>query len=81
MSKKIIPDIKPQLVNIEMYDDYTPEKLELLDGIILGDIEEAKKLLLLLLFNIGLEETIKLAPKKLWEQVINVRQSNSIKNQ
>lgn len=71
MNDKIKPDLKPQLVNYEMFCDYTPEKLELLDGILLGDIEESKKLLLLLLYNIGLEEAVKLAPKELWEQAIN----------
>ncbi|HEX3046720.1 MAG TPA: hypothetical protein VHY08_18340 [Bacillota bacterium] len=70
MSKKILPELKPQLIDAEMFDDYTPEKLELFDGVLLGDIEEAKKLLLLLLFNIGLEEAVKLAPKELWEQAI-----------
>ncbi len=71
MNDKLIPALKQQLVNAGMFCDYTPEKLELFDGIILGDIEESKKLLLLLLYNIGLEETVKLAPKKLWELAIN----------
>jgi hypothetical protein len=71
MSDKIKPELKPQLINAEIFDDYTPEKLELYDGVFLGDIEESKKLLLLLLYNIGLEETVKLASKELWEQAIN----------
>ncbi len=71
MNDKIIPALKPQLVDVDIFCEYTPEKLELFDGIVLGDIQESKKLLLLLLYNIGLQETIKLAPKELWEQAIN----------
>jgi hypothetical protein len=53
-----------------MYCEYIPEKLELCDGILIGDKEQARKLLLLLLYNIGLEEAVKLAPKELWKQAL-----------
>jgi hypothetical protein len=36
-----------------------------------GDEEAVKKLALLLIYNIGIEETIKLAPKELWERALN----------
>lgn len=71
MDKKIIPDLKPQAVTCDLYYDYTPEKFELIDGVVFGDEEELKKLLLLLMYNIGLEETVKLAPKTLWKEAIN----------
>lgn len=70
MGSNIIPGLLPQQVNYEAYYEHVPEKLEVLDGVLCGDEEEAGRLLLLLLYNLGIKKTIQLAPKEIWKEAL-----------
>ncbi|WP_163152591.1 hypothetical protein [Anoxybacillus sp. MB8] len=61
---KIIPSKNPQKITYSQYKRYTPEKLELLDGNLLWNEQERMNLLLLLLYNVGLESFVQHLPKE-----------------
>ncbi|ESU73438.1 hypothetical protein T260_02445 [Geobacillus thermopakistaniensis] len=61
---KIIPSRKPQPVTYSQYERYTPEKLELVQGDLLWSDQERIDLLMLLLYNVGLEAFIQQLPPK-----------------
>lgn len=62
----IIPKKEAQPIKYKMYEEYTPteNKLELLDGVFLPFNNEREKMLLLCLYNIGLQEFIKILPQE-----------------
>lgn len=68
-----VPGLEPTRINIEQYWSLTPEKLELLEGYLIGgpdDHQERRDLLLLLLTNEGLEAAVRLAPVELWREAL-----------
>lgn len=72
-SRRPVPGLKPTRINMEQYWSLTPEKLELLEGYLIGgqdDHQERLDLLLLLLVNEGLEAAVRLAPAELWRKAL-----------
>lgn len=61
---EIIPSKNPQKITYSQYERYTPEKLELLDGNLLWNEQERMNLLLLLIYNVGLESFVQHLPKE-----------------
>ncbi len=60
----IVPSRKPQQVTYSQYERYIPEKVELIKGNLLYSEQERIELLLLLLYNVGLETFIQHLPKE-----------------
>lgn len=60
----IVPAKKPQKITYSQYERYTPEKLELVQGDLLWSDQERIDLLMLLLYNVGLEAFIQHLPPK-----------------
>jgi len=72
-AQRPIPDLEPQKLNVWQYEAFTPEKLELIGGYLAGPAdwtEERIDLLQLLLANVGLEQTVRLAPEAAWREAI-----------
>lgn len=68
-----VPRWWPAPITIEQYLAFTPEKLELIDGYLIGGPEtpEARlHLLALLLSNCGLEAAVRLAPPDDWREAL-----------
>ena len=68
-----VPDIEPQPINLEQYEAFTPEKVELIEGYLIDGPdyhEERLDLLMLLLVNEGLAEAVRLAPEARWREAI-----------
>ena len=68
-----VPGLEPQLINVRLYEAFTPGKLELLAGYLVAPPpydEERRDLLLLLLFNEGLKEAVRLVPPELWRAAL-----------
>lgn len=63
--------LEPQNITIRQYYECTPEKIELIDGILCGDKDIARKLLSLLIVNFGVQEVVNMIPKELIEQAIS----------
>lgn len=61
---EMIPSKNPQKITYSQYERYTPEKLELLDGNLLWNEQERMNLLLLLIYNVGLESFVQHLPKE-----------------
>jgi hypothetical protein len=61
---EIIPSKNPQKITYSQYERYTPERLELLNGNLLWNEQERMNLLLLLLYNVGLEALVQHLPKE-----------------
>lgn len=69
-----IPAFEPRPISLEEYQAFTPEKLELLRGYLIApadDHEERRRLLALLLVNLGLLEVVKLAPEACWRDALD----------
>lgn len=49
-------------------------KLELLDGVLTGDVDMRRALLRALLANVGLREVVRMAPAELWREALGMRQ-------
>ena len=64
--EKLVPLKEAQRLTCEQWDMYTPyeNKLELWDGEALCDLQEREDLLLVLLYNIGLECFVKMLPEE-----------------
>ncbi len=68
-----IPDLEARPIDVEEFRAYTPEKFELLDGYLFdtGQHTEARRRLLrLLLVNVGLLEAVRLAPQERWREAL-----------
>jgi hypothetical protein len=61
---KMIPSKNPQTITYSQYERYTPEKLELINGNLLWSEQERIELLLLLLYNVGLETFLRHLPEE-----------------
>lgn len=61
---QLIPQKEPQKLTIEMWDECTPceNKLELIDGEALWGDEQRDRMVLALVYNMGLEEFARLLP-------------------
>lgn len=62
--------LEQQVVSYALYQDFTPEKIELIDGLLLGEESAAEKMLLILIFNLGVERTLQLIPNKLIQEFL-----------
>ena len=69
-----MPDIDPRPINVDLYEAFTPEKLELIQGYLIDGPDyrdERIDLLMLLLVNEGLAEAVRLAPEDSWREALN----------
>ena len=69
-----MPELEPRPISLEEYQALTPEKLELLRGYLIApadEPEERRRLLALLLVNVGLVEAVKLAPPARWREALD----------
>lgn len=67
------PELEPRAITLEEYHAHAPEKLELLEGYLFdtSDYPETRRQLLgLLLVNVGLLDTVRLAPEGLWREAL-----------
>ncbi|MEX2156153.1 MAG: hypothetical protein WD773_04880 [Gemmatimonadales bacterium] len=67
----LVPDLEPRAITIDEYYAYAPEKVELLGGYLFLPAEypePRRKLLQLLLVNIGLLEAVRLVPEDRWRE-------------
>jgi len=67
-----IPDLQPRPITMDQYHNFTPEKLELIEGYLIWSdaFDERLDLLSLLLVNEGLAEAVRLAPAELWRAAL-----------
>lgn len=68
------PGLVGRPVTLDEYRRFTPEKLELLSGYLIAppeEPEERRRLLMLLLVNVGLVETLRLAPEARWREAFD----------
>lgn len=61
---ELIPLKEPQRLKYKVWSEYTPEKLELMDGEALYGGEQRDRMLLMLVYNTGLEHLIDMLPKE-----------------
>ena len=67
------PGMEPQAITVDQYHAYAPEKFELWEGYLFYGPEypeERRRLLRLLLVNVGLVEAVKLVPKERWLEAL-----------
>lgn len=74
-SDAVLPeaDLEPRSITFDEYQALTPEKLELISGYLIAPRdapEERRRLLSLLLVNLGLVEAVKLAPEARWREAL-----------
>ena len=70
-----VPDVTPRPINLEQYEAFTPERLELIEGYLIDGRDyhqERLDLLMLLLVNEGLQEAVRLAPADRWQEAIRL---------
>lgn len=58
----LAPKREPQSLTVDLWESYTPEKLELIDGQALWGSKERMRMLLVLLYNVGWDELIRELP-------------------
>jgi hypothetical protein len=75
----IVPAPKAQKITYSQYERYTPEKLELVQGDLLWSEQERINLLLLLLYNVGLETFLQHLPEKTIQELTSLLSSNEKK--
>lgn len=75
----IVPSREPQQVTYSQYKRYTPEKVELIKGNLLYSEQERINLLLLLLYNVGLEAFLQHLPEKTIQELTSLLSSNEKK--
>ncbi|GIN57388.1 hypothetical protein [Lederbergia ruris] len=65
---------EPRSVHYEIYSKYTPaeNKLEVIDGVFLPFNNEREKMLLLCLYNMGLQKFVEILPNETKEELINL---------
>jgi hypothetical protein len=74
---EIIPSRKPKTVTYSQYERYTPEKIEFQNGNLLWNEQERMNLLLLLLYNVGLESFVQHLPKETISELKSLLESSS----
>lgn len=74
----LIPKKEAQPINYEIYEGFTPgeNKLELLSGVFLPFNNEREKMLLLCLYNMGLQEFVTILPQESKEELFHLLQQN-----
>ncbi|MDM5250094.1 hypothetical protein [Lysinibacillus sp. G4S2] len=74
----LIPKRAGQPVNYEMYQEYTPaeNKLELVDGFFLPFDDERAKMLSLCLYNLGLQDFVKILPQESKDELFQLLQQD-----
>lgn len=74
----LIPKKEAQPINYKIYDEYTPaeNKLEFIDGVFLPFNDERKNMLLLCLFNMGLQEFVCILPEDSKEELFHLLQQD-----
>ncbi len=68
-----LPTLEAHAIDVEEFRAYTPEKFELLDGYLFDTrqhTESRRRLLHLLLVNVGLLEAVRLAPEERWREAL-----------
>ena len=70
----LIPKREAQLIDYKMYEEYTPveNKLEMVNNVFLPFNNEREKMLLLCLFNMGLQEFVSILPHESKEELIHL---------
>lgn len=66
---ELIPGKEPQRLRYGIWSEYTPEKLELIDGEALYGGEQRDRMLLMLVYNTGLEHLVNMLPKESVEEL------------
>lgn len=69
-----VPGLDARPITLDEYQELTPEKLELFAGHLIAPAEEPgerRRLLALLLANMGLVEAVKLAPESHWRDALH----------
>lgn len=69
----LVPGLEPRAITLEEYYDYAPEKFELLGGYLFLPAEYPevrRRLLRLLLVNMGLVEAARLVPENRWREAL-----------
>jgi hypothetical protein len=69
----LVPGLEPRAVTLEEYHAYAPEKFELLGGHLFLPAEYPevrRRLLRLLLVNMGLLEAVRLVPERRWREAL-----------
>jgi len=67
------PDLKPRAITLEEYHAHTPEKFELLEGYLFSPADypaTRRRMLGLLLVNVGLLDAVTLAPEESWREAL-----------
>jgi hypothetical protein len=74
----LFPKKEAQPINYKIYEEYTPaeNKLELIDGVFLPFNSERQKMMMLCLFNMGLQEFISLLPQESKEELFHLLQQD-----
>ncbi|MBB2481338.1 hypothetical protein H5P36_14195 [Bacillus sp. APMAM] len=74
----LIPQKDAQPINFKIYNEYTPgeNKLELLGGVFLPFNNEREKMIMLCLFNMGLQEFIRLLQPETKEELLELLQQD-----
>lgn len=68
-----MPALDGNPLTLEEYQTLTPERVELLEGYLLGTAEDHEprlRLMAALLKNEGLLNVVRLAPRRLWEEAL-----------
>jgi len=68
-----MPDLDPRAIMLEEYHAHTPEKFELLEGHLFDTAaypDARRRLLGLLLVNVGLLDAVRLAPEEGWREAL-----------
>ncbi|MBO1513557.1 hypothetical protein [Metabacillus bambusae] len=70
----LIPKKEAQPINFEIYQGFTPgeNKLELWSGVFLPFNNEREKMLLLCLFNMGLQKFVTILPQESKEELLHL---------
>jgi len=74
----LIPKKEAQPINYKIYEGFTPGeyKLELWSGVFLPFNNEREKMLLLCLYNMGLQEFVTILPQESKEELFHLLQQN-----
>ena len=68
-----IPDLAPRAITVEEYRAHTPEKFELVEGYLFDTAahpDARRRLLALLLVNVGLLDAVRLVPAEGWREAL-----------
>ncbi|WP_108671803.1 hypothetical protein [Peribacillus acanthi] len=74
----LIPKREAQPIDYKMYEEYTPveNKLEMVNNVFLPFNNEKQKMLVLCLFNMGIQEFISILPRESKVELFGLLQQN-----